>query len=245
MSRSSNKRYRSYREKKSQTKRFRIYFIRIFILLIFYSLFTIFIAISVGVNSNSMSPNIVAGDRIVMLPTKNLNALLQKKSNKVFRRGEVIISNTNYAVKTSLFEIIVDPVVRIFTLQHRSLLYDNRGYKGRGELLRIVGLPGDTIRIKDSTVYIKSSEDEFFLSEFELTDIDYDIIKKNFSKNWKKEYPFSSELKDIYISDNHYFLISDNRGFMNDSRIFGIVSRDEIIGKVILKYWPINEFGIF
>jgi len=245
MGRSSNKRYRSYRERKSQSKKFRVYFIRVFVMLLFYSFFTIFIAVSVKVNSESMSPNINSGNSLVISPKKNIKSLLQKKSNKVFKRGEVVLTKTNYTVKATLVEIILDPLVRIFTLQHKSLLYDNSGYKGRGELLRVVGLPEDIIMIKDSTVYIKPSGESFFLSEFELSKVDYDIIKKNFSDNWDESYPFSSELDEIYIDSNSYFLISDNRNVMNDSRVFGIVNKNKIIGSVLLKYWPVNEFKIF
>lgn len=245
MARSSNKRYKSYREKKTQSKKFRIYLIRLFIMLIFYSFFTIFIAISIGVSGNSMSPNLNDGNSVIMLPSKNIHSILQNHNNKTFQRGEVVISATNYAVKPSFLDIVLDPIVRIFTLQKKSLIYDNVDYKGRGELLRVVGLPGDTIKINDSTVYVKAADQEFFLSEFELSTKDYDIIKKVNTQDWDESFPFSSQTDEFKIEKDHYFLISDNRGTLNDSRIFGSIDKDEIIGKVIIKYWPVNEFGFY
>lgn len=245
MARSSSKRYRSYREKKSQSKKFRTYLIRISIMLVFYSFFTIFIAISIGVTGDSMSPNINSGNSVIMLPYKNVHSILQSSNIKSFKRGEVVISGTNYATKPSMLEVILDPIVRIFTLQKKSLIYDNRDYNGRGELLRVVGLPGDTVKIKDSTVYVKSESQEFFLSEFELSSVDYDILKQDFTPDWDEDFPFSSKADEIVIEKDHYFLISDNRGTLNDSRIFGSVNKDEIIGKVLLKYWPVNEFSFF
>ncbi|MGL1892151.1 MAG: signal peptidase I [Spirochaetaceae bacterium] len=245
MSRSSNKKYRSYRDKKSQTKRFRTYFVRILFLIVFYSLFTSFIALTIGVNSDSMLPSLNQKDSLILLPSKNLDSVLKQNLNSNLRRGELVLTSTNYSKQAGLFEHILDPIVRIFTLQKRSLLYDNEEYRGRGELLRVVGIPGDSIKIKDSTVYIKTSDGVFFLSEFELTEIDYDISKKNISKVWKTDFPFSTELDEVYIETGQYFLIADNRETINDSRIFGAIDESHIIGRVLLKYWPLNEFKIF
>lgn len=245
MGRKSNKRYRSYREKKTQSKRFRTYFVRFLFMILFYSIFTMFIAISVGVKTDSMAPNLTNGNTIIIQPTKSLYSLLQHKNGRSFKRGDIVTTGTNYIVEPSILEIILDPVVRIFTLQKKSLIYDNSEYKGRGELLRVVGLPGDTVKIKDSTVYIKAEGQDFFLSEFEMSSVDYDISKKVPSANWNNEYPFSSELDEVSINDDHYFLVSDNRGVMNDSRVFGSINQDFIIGKVILKYWPLNEFSFY
>ena len=41
------------------------------------------------------------------------------------------------------------------------------------------------------------------------------------------------------------YWLNDNRNFLNDSRIFGPVSGDLILGKVVLKYWPVNEFSLY
>lgn len=240
MARSSDKRYRSYSEKKSQTIKFRLYFVRIFLLLIIYSLFTSFVAITIKVNSDSMAPTLANGNSLIFIPSKNLNSIIKKNSN--YRRGEIVISGTNYIVEATLLDKILDPIVRVFTLQKKTLLYDNTNYKGRGELLRVVGLPGDTIKIKDNTIYIKPEGEDFFLNEFELTEVNYDISKKEFSKLWKEEFPFSSKLDEVYITEDNYFLVCDNRGIMNDSRVYGVVNKNLIKGKVLLKYWPMNEF---
>ncbi|QEN06099.1 signal peptidase I [Thiospirochaeta perfilievii] len=245
MGRSSNKRYRSYSEKKSQTKKFRVYFIRIAILILFYSIFTAFVAISIRVDGNSMEPTIDLGSSLILQPSQNINKLLKRKNIKNLRRGEVVLTSTNYVNEPKLIEEFLDPIVRIFTLQKRSVVYDNRGYKGRSELLRVVGLPGDTVKIKDGTVYIKPSGQDFFLSEFELTKLDYDIIKNEDSDTWKKEFPFSSEYRETFVTEGHYFLISDNRRVFNDSRVFGLSSKENILGRVVLKYWPIDEFKIY
>jgi signal peptidase I len=54
------------------------------------------------------------------------------------------------------------------------------------------------------------------------------------------------ELKDeIVIPPDHYFMMGDNRGASDDSRSFGPIPRDWIIGQAFATYWPVNRIGIF
>lgn len=242
--RKSVNQYRSYSEKKSRSKRIHTYLFRALILILFYSLFTSFLAISVGVSQKSMSPSLDAGDSVIVVPTNSLTSVFSRDNN-LYSRGEIILSGTNYQVDSTRLEELLDPVVRIFTLQKKSLLYSNSNNMGRAEFYRIIGLPGDVIKISDYTVYIKPKGEEFFLSEFELTESNFDILKRDLPENWKPEYPFSSEFEETTIKDGHYFLVSDNRYILNDSRIFGSVPSSKIKGKVLLRYWPLNKIEIF
>jgi hypothetical protein len=49
----------------------------------------------------------------------------------------------------------------------------------------------------------------------------------------------------IVIPDDHYFMMGDNRGQSTDSRYWGPVPRDWIIGKAFATYWPPDRVGIF
>jgi signal peptidase I len=48
----------------------------------------------------------------------------------------------------------------------------------------------------------------------------------------------------ITIPEDHYFMMGDNRGASDDSRIWGPVPRDWIIGEAFFTYWPPSRFGI-
>jgi signal peptidase I len=50
--------------------------------------------------------------------------------------------------------------------------------------------------------------------------------------------------EEITIPDDHYFMMGDNRGASDDSRFWGPVPRDWIIGKAFFTYWPPSRWGI-
>jgi signal peptidase I len=50
---------------------------------------------------------------------------------------------------------------------------------------------------------------------------------------------------EITIPDDHYFMMGDNRGQSQDSRFWGPVPRDWIVGKAFATYWPPDRLGIF
>lgn len=85
---------------------------------------------------------------------------------------------------------------------------------------RIIGMPNDTVEIKNGVLYINDKEIE-------------------------EEYAYgeTSDYDKITLGDDEYFILGDNRPISKDSRYFGPVKKDEIIGKVIFRLWPINKFG--
>jgi len=245
MKKFSKNRYKSYSEKKSQKKRYRTYFTRIMIFLVIYSFFTTFIATTIKINSESMMPSLENGNSVIFIPSNKFNFFSRKDGVVKFKRGDIVLASTNYSEETTLLDKILDPVVRIFTLQKKSIIYSNKNFKGQAEIFRIVGLPDDSIKISDNIIYVKKKDEEFFLSEFEVSSVDYDVIKGEYSSHWNDEFPFSKESSTVTVPKDCYFLISDNRIIFNDSRIFGVVNSEDIKGSIKLKYWPLNEFTIF
>ncbi len=84
---------------------------------------------------------------------------------------------------------------------------------------RVIGLPGDTVSIRQGQVFVN----ELMLVEPYVTRPD----KTNMS------------LKKV--GPNEYFVLGDNRRASNDSRDWGTVPTDNIIGRAWVSYWPLNQ----
>ena len=91
---------------------------------------------------------------------------------------------------------------------------------------RIIGLPGETVEIRDGKIYLNGSDEP-------LEDVQ------------TKETMVGS-LGPYTVPENSYFVMGDNRNDSKDSRYWTntFVTRDEILGKAIFRYWPISEFKI-
>jgi len=87
---------------------------------------------------------------------------------------------------------------------------------------RIIGLPGETVEIKDGRVMIYSEGIKQILDESDYLSADL----------WT-----AGELK-VNLGPNEYFVLGDNRDFSLDSRRFGLLDRAYIIGRVIIRAWP-------
>lgn len=90
---------------------------------------------------------------------------------------------------------------------------------------RVVGLPGDTVELREQQVYING---ELLLEPYIKEDC---MINRCRDNTWE-------------LASNEYFMMGDNRNNSRDSRRFGPVPITKIVGQVILRYWPLSSIGI-
>jgi len=94
---------------------------------------------------------------------------------------------------------------------------------------RIIGLPGETIELRGGRVFINGRP----LSE--------KYLPNTFATN---ERSFLREGVPYTIPPNYYMAFGDNRNFSSDSREFGPISKQSIVGKAFFKYWPLSEMEL-
>ena len=200
------------------------------------------------VESVSMEPVLQARDRIFVSPlvygAKFLFFSAKLPALREPERGDiVVILSPMYdrpKVPVSLFE----PLIRFFSFQRGSVVTDESGRRIPPYMIkRIVALPGDTIQISGFTAYISIPGSSTFIPEQELVPQNYEVLVGSLPEGWKEEYVFSGELPPVTLGNDQYFLLGDNRQGSSDSRSWGPISRDQILGKVLYRYWPLRRSG--
>ncbi|MGA2774667.1 MAG: signal peptidase I [Candidatus Omnitrophota bacterium] len=94
---------------------------------------------------------------------------------------------------------------------------------------RLVGLPGEEIEIKKYTIYVNDKP---------LLD---SVFNRRYYYNGGD---FAVEGKKITVPKDHYFVLGDNSASSKDSRYWGFVPKDNILGKAFLIYWPPNRIRL-
>jgi len=88
---------------------------------------------------------------------------------------------------------------------------------------RLIGLSGDTVEIKNGTIYINSTP---------LVDA---LFNQRYYYN---RGDFGRESQKVLVPENSYFVLGDNSASSQDSRYWGFVPKKNLIGKALLIYWP-------
>jgi len=97
---------------------------------------------------------------------------------------------------------------------------------------RLIGMPGDIVKIKDCMVTISRQGAKYELSEYYLERTECTLGGN-----------VIPEGRALRVQDNEYMVLGDNRSNSADSRAFGLISRDRIQGTVIFRFWPPRGFG--
>ncbi|SNZ02697.1 signal peptidase I [Terribacillus aidingensis] len=120
-------------------------------------------------------------------------------------------------------------VSKISKIEHNDIVVFNAPDADAHYIKRVIGLPGDTIEVKDNVLYVNGEvQDQSYLPE--------DMITGDF------------KLKELTgeqtVPEGKLFVMGDNRTNSKDSRIFGFVSKEEVIGEVKMTFYPFSDFHI-
>lgn len=94
---------------------------------------------------------------------------------------------------------------------------------------RIIAVPGDTIQISNNIVYVNNNP-----------------LKENYipSDYITRPGAFVTESTTITVASNQYFVFGDNREHSSDSREWGPVTKEELVGRAFFRYWPPQAIGL-
>ena len=121
--------------------------------------------------------------------------------------------------------IVSKLVYKFRTIKRNEIVSINQ--KDKIMVKRVIGLPGEHIEYKDNKLYVNGSlvlENNISVEtkDFKLEDIGYKTIPKDM-----------------------YFVLGDNRTNSSDSREFGLVKKDEIIGKIVMRLYPFSKIKFY
>ncbi|PYI53005.1 signal peptidase I [Paenibacillus flagellatus] len=110
--------------------------------------------------------------------------------------------------------------------KHGDIVVFNHAAEGRDEVRyvkRLIGLPGDTIEVKDGALYRNGQK----------ADEPYLTVKMNY------------KFGPVTVPDNQYFFLGDNRNESYDAHLWPkpYVDASELVGKVVFRFYPFNRIG--
>ena len=94
---------------------------------------------------------------------------------------------------------------------------------------RIIGLPGETVQIKEGYVYINDKK-----------------LEETFGREVIRADRYGQAAEPITLGEDEYFVLGDNRNESADSRetSVGILKREDLIGRAWVRIWPLDSFGV-
>ena len=146
------------------------------------------------------------GQRTVVAGDSMLNTLHDKDN--------LIIDKVSYRFRDpERYEIIV------FPYRHAEETF---------YIKRIIGLPGETVQIKDGYVYINEQK-----------------LEETFGREVIRADRYGQAAEPITLGEDEYFVLGDNRNESADSRetSVGILKREDLIGRAWVRIWPLDSFG--
>lgn len=95
---------------------------------------------------------------------------------------------------------------------------------------RVIGIAGDSVMVNEGFVYVNGKQ----VDESKYLDGEVRTYGGSFMKDGEA----------VIVPDGNYIVMGDNRPFSSDSREWGLLTEEEIIGKSFFVYWPVNTMRL-
>lgn len=198
------------------------------------SLFLRFILFPVMVRSVSMEPGIPADTAVFVTP------LVSRPS-----RGDVVLLEPLELKERGLHKKLIDLLVGFVTLQRYFPFDSSPAVSEHPCVRRVFAVPGDSIYMQDYMLYIRPAGAVQYLTEYEVIEKDYEARIEAAPAGWDTELGVVGSMEPVTLGRNEYFVLCDNRNSGVDSRMWGIISGDEIRGRVLMAYFPFSHLKLY
>lgn len=181
-----------------------------------------FIGTPTIVKKRSMYPTLKQDERLIL-------SRWGRTTKKMPERGDIITFEAPSKMALSAEEVDFNNPVAVYENQPKNIFskftYYVLEWGKQSFIKRVIGLPGEHIKIEDGKVYINGEEyKEDYLQEDVKTTA-------------------SGVFTDFVVPENYVFAMGDNRAESTDCRSFGCIPLEKIEGRVVLRFFPFNRFG--
>lgn len=128
-------------------------------------------------------------------------------------------------ILTNIISLRLEPISRGDVIVFRAPIDHDKDF-----IKRIIGLPGETVTVKNGFVAINGIR------------LDESRYLQESIKTHGRTYIHENET--IKVKSDEYIVLGDNRPYSSDSRDWGPIQKNEIIGKSLLVYWPLSNTRI-
>ena len=147
-----------------------------------------------------------------MLPTLKIedHLIIEKVSKYAFNasRGDIVVFYPPFLEKEQ--KGLISDVTRLLSFPNHTAY-----------IKRVIGLPGETVEVKEGLVYINN---------------------KAIEESYIKEKPFYT-MKKITVPQDSLFVLGDNRNNSMDGHVWGTLPTKYVVGKAVLNFWPPQRVG--
>lgn len=224
----------SYSLKKERQRRIVSLIVFCICLYIFINLVITYLIYPVYQYSCSMIPDVPEKSLVMVSPVV-----------KNYERGDVVLLEARNKTDAVFFKRQADRLVRFFTAQKISIFEKTELPASKVHLRRVVGMPGDTIYMRDYVLYVKPAGEKHFLTEFEIVNRPYNVTFFVPPADWDTGIGVKGSFDERTLGYNEYFVLADNRKSSDDSRLWGTVQKSEIKAKALTCYFPFKSFRMY
>lgn len=224
----------SYSVRKEFHRKVAFFIFFVLCIFIFINIVFSFLVFPVRTCSVSMEPDLDENSCILFSPLK-----------RNVHRGDVVLCGPLLKDESSVSLKVADCFVRFFTAQQLSFVSGRKNMGTNCFVRRVVGLPGDSIYMRDYVVYIKPAGGSYFLTEFELVKKPYNVSIAAAPALWDSSIGVEGSFDEITLSENEYFVLGDHRNSCVDSRFFGSLEESEIKAGALFSYFPFDKLRLY